>query len=499
MSEDSRKIGQAWRRMNKLNVLAVAYLFLPLLIFSAGWLTPVVSIPLLAVTCYALYRAITSMNSVGRSQTSFSWPELTAVFVLLLAGCVVCGQGGIFFQDVDWPKHNAILRDLTERPWPVVYDGDALLTYYIGNYIIPALIGKFFSSVSVSFLILPFWNAFGFLLVYCLTADYLRADTWWKKALLIFFLFFWGGAPNLGSRIYQAFGHDVLLNSYKWIDFEHVNVHFSPNFDAIRGTFQHVIAPWICTALFLQHRDRTDLYVLFALPLLFTATFGFLFFAIILFCMLVVQIARQRSVRQVFSAPNLLLLPMAGTLLLYLAGNFLADKPDLFGFAFLNMFLELDFYLAFTVSEFLMYAIFLFHRHRRDVLFYIVVAELLLIPFVSLGHFNDLCSRGSIPARFLLMVWCLQELYDGRMKNLAAWGIAAFLLVAVRNEGRELQFVIQKSAEVGFRQEICMQDEYGSLNGFAGNGDIWPDNAYNYYTMHYHDSLFYMISRHSEK
>lgn len=496
MSKNPLTALQALHRIKMLNVLAVAYLYAPLLVFAAGWLTPLVSVPLIAVSCCALYRALRSMETTEEPQTlHFTWVELLLVFLALLLGCVVCGQGGFFYQDVDWPKHNAILHDLTERAWPVVYDGDAMLTYYLGNYLVPALVGRLFSSVSVTFLALPVWNALGLLLVYCLVAEYLKADTWLKKALLVFFLFFWGGAPNLGSRIYRALGHEAPLNSYKWIDFDNVNVHFSPNFDAIRGTFQHVIAPWICTALFLRNRERTDLYVLFALPLLFTATFGFVFFSAILVGMFVLLAVRRRSVREVFSAANLLLLPMAGIVLLYLAGNFLGEKPDLFGFTLLNMFRELDFYLAFTFSEFMLYALLLFRGHRRDALFYLAVAELLLIPFFCLGHFNDLCSRGSIPARFLLMVWCLQELYEGGLKRIATWGIAFLMLFAVRNEGRELQFVLQKSAQLGFRQEACMQDEYGSLDGFAGNGDIWPDNAYNYYTMDYNDSLFCRIAR----
>lgn len=54
-------------------------------------------------------------------------------------------MGGLSPQSADWSKHNAVLRDLIEKEWPVLYhneDESSLLTYYLGQYLVPALSGK---------------------------------------------------------------------------------------------------------------------------------------------------------------------------------------------------------------------------------------------------------------------------------------------------------------------------------------------------------------------
>ncbi len=229
--------------------------------------------------------------------------------------------------------------------------------------------------------------------------------------------------------------------------------------------------------------------------MLFGSTFGFLWFAVLLlfYCLFLIA-TKKVPLKNVFSLTNILLLPLAAVVLVYLFGNVFSEKPKEVGFSFLNMFKHFDFYVCFTISEFLLYALFLYQSHRRDALYVLVILELLLIPFFSLGLYNDLCSRGSIPARFLLMIWCLEEIYKGENK-VFSWGIALVFAFGLINEFRELEYVYAKSSELEYQQSECTMDEYGSLNGFAGNMNMGSDNAYNYYTMQYSDSLFKMIAR----
>ena len=480
--------------MKKLIGVSILYLYLPFLVFLFGWINPFLAVPVALLSCYAIYHSLQGLSTTEVT-VQYNWIELIIVFLLALSGCIVCGHGGFFIQDFDWSKHNAILHDLTVFPWPVQYDGDILLTYYIGNYLIPALIGKMFASTQVSRLFLPIWNAIGILLIYCLCGEYLNANTLFRKTLLLFFIFFWSGAVNLGSRLYHLFGHNNYVESWKWLDYQNVKVHFASNFDSLRGGFQHVIIPWVSCSVFIHERERCDFFLLVALPLLFGSTFGFLWFAVLLLFYCLFLIATKRvPLKNVFSLTNILLLPLAAVVLVYLFGNVFSEKPKEVGFSFLNMFKHFDFYVCFTLSEFLLYALFLYQSHRRDALYVLVILELLLIPFFSLGLYNDLCSRGSIPARFLLMIWCLEEIYKGENK-VFSWGIALVFAFGLINEFRELEYVYAKSSELEYQQSECTMDEYGSLNGFAGNMNMGSDNAYNYYTMQYSDSLFKMIAR----
>lgn len=84
-------------------------------------------------------------------------------------------------QSSDWPKHNAVLRDLMVRTWPVIYhnhDMVSMLTYYLGQYIVPAAVGKLLlllfpqaitleTAFVVSEVVMALWNMIGLALVIC--------------------------------------------------------------------------------------------------------------------------------------------------------------------------------------------------------------------------------------------------------------------------------------------------------------------------------------------
>jgi hypothetical protein len=73
------------------------------------------------------------------------WRHILLVFLIALLLLGISGVGGYGYQDTDWLKHNAILKDLVTRPWPVVYrlrGEQAPLVYYIAYYLPAALLGK---------------------------------------------------------------------------------------------------------------------------------------------------------------------------------------------------------------------------------------------------------------------------------------------------------------------------------------------------------------------
>jgi hypothetical protein len=64
--------------------------------------------------------------------------HLAAACLVSLVLISISGVGGNGFQDSDWLKHNSILKDLIEKPWPVIYqigETDALLVYYLAYYL----------------------------------------------------------------------------------------------------------------------------------------------------------------------------------------------------------------------------------------------------------------------------------------------------------------------------------------------------------------------------
>ena len=126
------------------------FLTLPPGLFFAGWLRW----PLALVVCTALAAAVwrdddgasPAEADPATEPSGVSWRELFLVLVLPAAVLtLLSGAGGWGAGDSDWLKHDTILRDLLERPWPVTYEsghGPVLLVYYVTYYLPAALLGK---------------------------------------------------------------------------------------------------------------------------------------------------------------------------------------------------------------------------------------------------------------------------------------------------------------------------------------------------------------------
>lgn len=486
--------------MKKLYAAAIGYMYLPMMIFLWGWTRAAVSVPVTVLTFAALYYCFKRITQNETEEFFFSKWELLLFFALAFGFFIFGGGGDLFYQDFDWNKHHAILYDLVRFKWPVVYQKDVLLTYYLGQYIVPALIGKICGQSNVAALwAMTAWNALGLTIAYVLVCQYLKVKSVWKKTAVFFIILLWGGAINLGSAIYQALGHDATLGSFKWLDSNRLLVHFAGNLDALRGAFQHVIVPWISCGIFMKNRKEYGIYVMLALPLFFTSTFGFVYYVgILLACFvwdLLVAKEKKPVLRSTFSFANFALMALSIVILIYLSGNFLQEKPWMMGWDLLNMFCRLDFYLIFIVVEFAGYMIFLFREKKKDILFYIILGELLLIPFISLGLYNDLCSRGGIPARFILMVWCIEQVFDYGWKNWRNFGIAVLFCFSAFNALSEVDETVRNTMEYGIGAEGNIRLEWSSFDGWAGNPDVRVDNAYNYYTMNYSQHIFYKLAR----
>ena len=147
-----------------LKIQAIMYMYIPVMIFLVGytrWYYALITGAILIVCLIFFIRDNDLYRTGGR--TDLYDPDAymdpaddrcedvsvhPAVFIIAIAAivgvCLFTGIGGVFPQAGDWEKHNAVLRDLMERPWPVFYDkyDPSMLTYYLGQYLVPAIAGK---------------------------------------------------------------------------------------------------------------------------------------------------------------------------------------------------------------------------------------------------------------------------------------------------------------------------------------------------------------------
>ena len=131
-----------------LNTLSLFYIYLPILIFLFGWCKWYVAIPCTAVSVYVLYGMLKAYN-VDSGSVRINKYALAFSILFMLVAAYYLGWGRFTTQMNDYGKHNGVLNDLILRSWPVVYkeaDGHlCMLTYYLGQYLVPAFMGKLFS------------------------------------------------------------------------------------------------------------------------------------------------------------------------------------------------------------------------------------------------------------------------------------------------------------------------------------------------------------------
>ena len=98
---------------NKLYLGITIYLYLPLTVFLIGWVSPIVSVPVLLISVTGIFFA---MRNVWNNNKSVIIPvsvlEIGFVLLLFIFFFIFVGQGDLFPQDFDWHKHHAVFNDL---------------------------------------------------------------------------------------------------------------------------------------------------------------------------------------------------------------------------------------------------------------------------------------------------------------------------------------------------------------------------------------------------
>lgn len=155
-----------------------------------------------------------------------------------------------FSQCSDWDNHNAVLGDLTVLDWPVYYSNssdDSMLTYYIGQYIVPAFIGKLFQNFRVAEVSLSFWNFIGVFIAYILLGQLVSAIKLHQQLFVLLIFIFFNGLIVLGRGLYACTPSGSLDTANIPGDFFGINntirLHYPSNTDMLRWAFAQSIVP----------------------------------------------------------------------------------------------------------------------------------------------------------------------------------------------------------------------------------------------------------------
>ncbi|MBX3013968.1 MAG: hypothetical protein KF832_20770 [Caldilineaceae bacterium] len=242
----------------------LGYLTLPVFLFELGWLRTPWAISFMLLTAIGLGQTLAEFGRTEALVVALDqwWQGVTRRGLLLT--CLVCGGlvlisgvGGYGYQTGDWTKHEILLKDLSDYPWPVFYtyyDETVGLAYYLAYYLPAALVGKV-GGILLANQALVLWTLAGLILAVCwfsvLTARSLSMGLTFfilfsGLSVVGFFLRFYvpvnwlAGAPDLNTAPWQT--HPALWAA-AW--------QYSPH---VRGLFwvpQHVLPGWLITGLIL--------------------------------------------------------------------------------------------------------------------------------------------------------------------------------------------------------------------------------------------------------
>lgn len=403
----------------------VLFLTVPLFIFFLGYLRLSVGIPLtLLFAGIVLYCVSDCLNDPNGTKLSKSGNDLKIPLSYLIGYAItalaisyISGVGEYVFTIQDHPYRRAILRDLINYDWPVIYNystqtnpevreifgiasGERAFSYYFIYWLPAALAGKVFGFEAGNFILL-LWNSLGIFLSLTSVSVFIKKFSAWVPFMYIFF----AGLDIIPDAVYFLKPYE----SWYWVEGWIPKLSYVSNFRELACVYNQMVPCFlIIVLLFLSHNTRS---MGLTAGILFCyspwAVFGIIpIIGAILFGKKHRANSTSKTVKNVLSPVNivssLLILIIFGSYYMANSGaveyrgftwNFL-DQPIMF----------IPYYLIFIALKVAPFAIVLYKRNKANPVYWTSVITLLVIPFYVVTGMNDFCMRGSMPALFFFCI-----------------------------------------------------------------------------------------------
>jgi hypothetical protein len=419
-----------------LYCFSVLYFLLPCLIFTLGftqwYVILLVGIPLIIAACFDIRYELKGYLGEG-----LQWRDgrnVLLVFFLACAWTALFGAGFIGPQTGDQLKNHMIFRDLFVFAWPVVYPtmpADLhFLSYPLGYYLTPALLGKLFgwTAGTVSIFL---WTALGIALLWSWFFVLFSRFAWF--AILLFMLF--SGLDILGvllqgQPVPAAGTHVEWWSGWTFLQ-------YSSNATVMAWSTQHGAAQWLFPMLMYYRLVCCKSVRGSALLVSIAAFWSHLtLFGIIVFLPLYLRQGRFLSALKDTSS-------LAIPFFLLVACFYASKAPDSIDAGFIwelwPAAKALPLVLFFYLLEFLLLALFIYSLKQfedRDeiLLFFSAVVLLMIVPLYHVGWSNDVSMRASaIPLFILFILFCatLKQISLQKKKSALAVGLIYIFIAAL--------------------------------------------------------------------
>ena len=384
--------------MNRHLVVFVSILFLASnLIFLMGLNWPAAAI--LIIGCLGGAAIVATPNATAKPSLLNAPIDLPLLIFCAVAASILCLLGGethVFYANEDWLLRDAVLADLSLRPFPVhyFYNGDDyFLRAPLGMYMLPALVGRSLGLMSAHVTLL-IQNSI-ILAVVLYIAGVLSGGI-----RLILLLIVFSGAdivPQVGKAVFLS--QPMPDHLEWWASFFQYSSHITQIF----WVPNHALPGWWFAALSLLavrgEMDLAYLGVTFASLLLWSPL------AVAPALPILLYLAWRFGTRCVFAwrlqlgfAVSLCFLPVA----LYLLMD-AASIPHTLPFTSHSFLWRYPLFILIEIPHAAL-VLWLWRRVDKSIkgLLVLSIVWLLILPFYRFGYSNDWVMRGSITALFVL-------------------------------------------------------------------------------------------------
>ena len=316
-------------------------------------------------------------------------------------------------------------------------------------------------------------------------------------------MFFFSGPLILVQSITNGiFESDMYsMGSHHWLLVKGFMLQYRSDFVMLRWTYPQVIVIWLICMLFLMFKKEIRYYVLLFAPVMLYGAFSIPFLAVasgsFVIYKIIVSKKRTELIKEVFSIENIACFLTLGIVLItYFWGYITVEKPDALKFKARELSVEsVAIILIFDLFMFGIYGACLYKEHKRDILFHCCLAFLTILPFFSMGLYNDLVMGASIPALFFMMCFVVEK-FNNRSDSVwygyTCGVITVCLLIGAWYPIMEIRDIVRYKAIADDPSKVGIEDFFGTLEKYTDrDSNESVDLIYNYFTYDPDDKFFY--------
>ncbi len=438
---------------NIIKNISIIYALLPVIIFMLGWLKLYISIPIVISSLIVLYKYMLS-NKDDNSYIQYSKKTVIIIIVIAIVWVFFSGIGKLFYQSTMYADNiirDSIYKDLIFNKWPIVYDGNLYLCYYIGHWLVPAFISKILNYIildqvivyAIGNVMLYIWSVIGIILLFIWICKIISAFTIKKVITTLIMFVFFSGLDVIGYIVIQKY---VELNCFEfgydwWCNW---GLQYSSFNSLLFWVYNQMITPMIIISLVICEENYNNRIFLIVIGMLF-GPLPILGLILWIITKDIIKIIKSKSIvilKDYISIQNILsLIFILPVFVLYYLSNARVDSNLI-----ISTSLKIpENYIIFVIIEFLVYLVLIFNsKDKEDII--IIAIHLLIIPII--GNV-DFIMRVSIPFIYFMWIKIMKNIYTNNINKYKKVILCVLLCIAALNPMADMYRVIREAYFIG--------------------------------------------------